>query len=94
MQTLNTMQTDLITGGAIESTETLEIEKLKDDGSSQIGAFDRSNHWTSNNNNLFSTVVRNAGIGAIGGALGGPWGAAAGAVVGAMVGTSQYYGNK
>lgn len=37
MQTLNTMQTDIITGGAIESTETLKVEKLKDEGSSQSG---------------------------------------------------------
>ena len=50
--------------------------------------------WSNDNNNTFSIVVRNAGIGAIGGALAGPKGAIAGAVVGAMVGFSQAAGNK
>ncbi|WP_392344320.1 Blp family class II bacteriocin [Pseudoalteromonas prydzensis] len=50
--------------------------------------------WSNDNNNLFSTVVRNAGFGAMGGALGGPVGAGAGAVLGALVGFSVYYNNK
>lgn len=50
--------------------------------------------WSNDNNNLFSTVVRNAGFGAIGGALGGPVAAGAGAVVGALYGFSVYYNNK
>lgn len=48
--------------------------------------------WNSNNS-LSATVIRHAGIGAIGGALGGGVGAIAGAVIGALSGFSSYYGN-
>jgi hypothetical protein len=32
MQTLNTMQTDMITGGAVGETDSVEPEKVKDEG--------------------------------------------------------------
>lgn len=52
-----------------------------------------SGGWSNDNNNLISTVVRHAGIGAMGGAIGGPKVALAGAVIGAMTAFSSHAGN-
>lgn len=49
--------------------------------------------WSNDNNNMFSTIVRNAGFGAMYGAVGGGPGALAGAAVGAIYGWSVYYKN-
>ncbi|MFB2874723.1 hypothetical protein ACE1BY_19185 [Aeromonas jandaei] len=48
-----------------------------------------NNTWNTNNS-LSATIVRNAGIYAIGGAIAGPETALAGAVLGTMVGISEY----
>ena len=52
-----------------------------------------NNSWAQNDD-FGPTIVRNAGLGAIGGSLGGPKGALVGAVVGVFVGINEYNNNQ